>query len=106
MPDSTATLLDFARLRQRALATKALLALRAHKCNFGNCSSNSACVAPYTYQCRSPFTGPDCATLLVSAQYKTEAAGADGDNPAIWVAPDASKTKSRNIATTKSEDNP
>jgi 3-phytase len=53
-----------------------------------------------------PFTGPDCATLSVSAQYETEASGADGDDPAIWVAPGADKTKSRIITTTKSEDNP
>lgn len=68
------------------------------------CSGNGKCIGPNQCRCKSGFTGDDCSVFLVTAKYETEASGADGDDPAIWVAPTPSE--SRIITTTKSEENP
>jgi len=69
-----------------------------------DCSGNGSCVAANTCKCKAGFAGDDCSTISVVAQYETEANGADGDDPAIWIAPKANN--SLIITTTKSEDNP
>lgn len=71
-----------------------------------NCSGNGKCVGPNTCECRAPYTGPSCAVLSVTAKYETEASGADGDDPAIWITAENDKTKSRIVTTTKSEADP
>lgn len=45
--------------------------------------------------------------MSVKAKFETEASGADGDDPAIWISSKSlRKEESRIITTTKSEDNP
>ena len=71
---------------------------------FNNCSGNGKCVAANQCKCNAPFTGDDCSVLSVTAEYETEAGGADGDDPAVWLA--ATLSQSKIITTTKSDDNP
>lgn len=71
-----------------------------------NCSGNGKCASPNVCKCRSPYTGPSCSVLSVLPKYETEAGGADGDDPAIWITAENDKSQSRVITTTKSEDNP
>ncbi|KAH8597188.1 hypothetical protein B0O99DRAFT_618200 [Bisporella sp. PMI_857] len=69
-----------------------------------DCSGNGLCRGANNCECNAPFTGDDCSVFSVTAVYETDASGADGDDPAIWLAADP--TVSRIITTTKSEDNP
>jgi 3-phytase len=69
-----------------------------------NCSRKGKCVAANECRCNAGFAGDDCSVKVVTAKFETEAGGADGDDPAIWIAPTA--TNSKIITTTKSDDNP
>jgi len=69
-----------------------------------NCSKNGQCIGPNLCTCKAPFTGDDCSVLSVTAKYETAAGGADGDDPAIWLA--STPALSKIITTTKSDDNP
>ncbi|PGH27738.1 hypothetical protein AJ80_00525 [Polytolypa hystricis UAMH7299] len=66
-----------------------------------NCSSHGKCVGPNVCECKDSWTGPDCSFLGVSPKYETDANGADGDDPAIWISP-KSPRESKIITTTKS----
>ncbi|KAG9250116.1 3-phytase [Emericellopsis atlantica] len=68
-----------------------------------DCSSHGACVGPNECKCDERWGGLHCAFLLVEPSHETEANGADGDDPAIWISP-RSPDKSRIVTTTKSED--
>ena len=67
-----------------------------------DCSNQGSCEGPNTCQCDRPYGGPDCSFLEVEPKYETDANGGDGDDPAIWIAPNPSK--SLVITTTKSDD--
>ena len=67
-----------------------------------NCSGRGTCVGPNTCECEDGWGGLHCSFLLVEALYETEANGADGDDPAIWISP-KSRELSRIITTTKTE---
>ena len=67
-----------------------------------NCSSHGRCLAHGVCECSAGFAGPACGWKVVRAKYETAANGADGDDPAIWVAP--RREDSRIVTTTKSEE--
>lgn len=67
-----------------------------------NCSNHGTCIGPNTCQCEAGWGGLHCSFLLVQPLYETEANGADGDDPAIWISPKAPEL-SRIITTTKTE---
>ncbi|GJN80034.1 hypothetical protein PLIIFM63780_003558 [Purpureocillium lilacinum] len=67
-----------------------------------DCSGRGKCVGPNQCKCDKGWGGIACSFLLVEPSFETDAAGGDGDDPAIWISP-ASRTDSRIITTTKSE---
>lgn len=67
-----------------------------------DCSGHGTCVGPNICECEDSWGGIHCSFLLVEALYETEANGADGDDPAIWISP-KSPELSRIVTTTKSE---
>jgi len=69
------------------------------------CSSHGKCVSANTCSCNKPWGGVDCATLVVPVQFETETTGGeDGDDPAIWIHPNATRRQaSRIIGTIKSK---
>ena len=66
-----------------------------------DCSGHGQCVGPNQCKCDAGWGGLHCSFLVVEPSYETEAHGADGDDPAIWISPEAPE-KSRVITTTKS----
>ena len=66
-----------------------------------DCSGNGECTGPNQCQCESGWGGLHCSFLVVEPTYETDEHGSDGDDPAIWIAPD-SPENSRVITTTKS----
>ena len=68
-----------------------------------NCSGNGKCVGPNQCKCDAGWGGLHCSFLVVEPSYETEAHGADGDDPAIWISPEDPEM-SRVITTTKSTD--
>lgn len=66
-----------------------------------DCSGNGQCVGPNVCQCNEGWGGLHCSFIVVEATYETEENGGDGDDPAIWIAPDAPEN-SLVITTTKS----
>lgn len=69
-----------------------------------DCSGNGLCVGPDTCHCDDGWGGLHCSFLVVEPEFETDANGADGDDPAIWISP-TSVELSRIITTTKSGDN-
>ncbi|CAI4214956.1 unnamed protein product [Parascedosporium putredinis] len=66
-----------------------------------NCSGHGECVGANECACDAGWGGLHCSFIVVEATYETEANGGDGDDPAIWISPEAPE-KSRIITTTKS----
>lgn len=66
-----------------------------------NCSGNGRCVGPNKCQCEKGWGGLHCSFIVVQPSYETDQNGGDGDDPAIWISPEAPE-KSRIITTTKS----
>ncbi|KAK4186758.1 hypothetical protein QBC35DRAFT_500441 [Podospora australis] len=69
-----------------------------------NCSNHGHCAGPDTCSCNPGWGGLHCSFLVVEADHETTANGADGDDPAIWIAPGTDKSLSRIITTTKAGD--
>lgn len=67
-----------------------------------SCSGHGSCVGPNVCKCNPAWAGPDCSFAAVKPTYETDANGADGDDPAIWVYPTRPE-ESKIITTTKSE---
>ncbi|KAL7270156.1 hypothetical protein RUND412_007146 [Rhizina undulata] len=67
-----------------------------------DCSSKGTCTGANVCTCNSGWGGPDCSWVSVQPKYETDGNGEDGDDPAIWIAPD-NVENSRIITTTKSE---
>lgn len=68
-----------------------------------NCSGHGKCVGPNVCRCDAGWGGLQCSFLLVQPEVETDAYGADGDDPAIWISPN-SLDQSRVLTTTKSEE--
>lgn len=66
-----------------------------------NCSGHGECVGPNQCNCESGWGGLHCSFLVVEPTHETDEHGKDGDDPAIWIAPNATEN-SRVITTTKS----
>ncbi|SPO05151.1 related to 3-phytase precursor [Cephalotrichum gorgonifer] len=66
-----------------------------------DCSGHGECVGPNQCKCEDGWGGLHCSFLVVEPKYETDENGADGDDPAIWIAPDEPEN-SRIITTTKS----
>ncbi|KAH8848379.1 hypothetical protein MCOR11_006757 [Pyricularia oryzae] len=67
-----------------------------------DCSGRGTCVGPNKCACDAGWGGLHCSFVLVEADRETDAAGGDGDDPAVWISP-VSKELSRVITTVKSE---
>lgn len=67
-----------------------------------DCSAHGTCIGPNTCECDPGWGGLHCSFLLVQPLHETEANGADGDDPAIWVS-SKSPELSRIITTTKTD---
>lgn len=68
-----------------------------------DCSGHGQCVGANSCQCDDGWGGLYCAFKVVLPVAETDANGADGDDPAIWISP-VDKSESRIITTTKSEE--
>lgn len=68
-----------------------------------NCAGHGECIGPNQCKCDSGWGGLYCSFLLVQPLRETDAKGADGDDPAIWISP-TSPERSRIVTTTKSEE--
>lgn len=67
-----------------------------------DCSGHGICTGPNICKCEDGWGGLHCSFLLIEALHETEANGADGDDPAIWISP-KSPELSRIVTTTKTE---
>ncbi|KAI1120738.1 hypothetical protein F5Y10DRAFT_117608 [Nemania abortiva] len=67
-----------------------------------DCAGHGVCVGANQCDCDEGWGGLYCAFKTVKPVAETDANGADGDDPAIWISP-INKTMSRIITTTKSE---
>lgn len=66
-----------------------------------DCSGHGECAGPNKCECEDGWGGLHCSFLVVEPAYETDPNGVDGDDPAIWISPNAPED-SRIVTTTKS----